>query len=129
MLQCDAAMTASRLKDMVVDDPRWHGFTDLRWPSWQAHAHVVALHLAVKAWEDVSQSAMEWWWTTDGMERSVAPGGPHEGQTIIPLSPTQQASFRTMWENATTAYNVLAPLAGTQPVTGLLNEDEPNESA
>src|SRR4051794_17904035 len=128
VLQGDLAMQASRLKDMVVDDPRWFGFYDLRLPAWDRHAAVVALHLDAIDWEMVSQSAMELAGLTDGMERALGPGGPHEGKRVIGLSPKQQSSYRKLWENATLAYNALAPLAGTAREPKLLHEGAPAAS-
>ena len=122
MVASDIAINASWFQDMAENDPRWFSFYDLTLPSWERHAAVLALHLAPDDWEAVSQSALEFAGFTNGMQRAVAPGGPHEGAHILRLTEKDLRAIRRMWTNATTAYNALAPLAGIPRESGLLHE-------
>lgn len=125
MIAGDISMAASRIKDMAVDDPRWFGFDDLRLPHWTDHGRIVARELSTEDWDTVSQSALELEWVTAGMEKSFAPGGPHEGARVAPIAPDQVESFQRAWQNATKAYNALASIAEIQPEPGLLHESLP----
>jgi len=118
-------MVASRIKDIVVDDHRWFGFDDLRLPHWTEHGSIVARELSAADWETVSQSALELDWVTTGMEKSFAPGGPHEGERVAPIGPDGLVGFRRAWDNATKAYNALTALAEIPRETGLLHEKLP----
>jgi hypothetical protein len=127
MLAGDLAMRASRLKDMVVDDPHWYGFDDLRLPyCWDRGAPIVALHTDDETWQAISQSALELAYFTEGMIKAMAPGGPRHGETSIMFTDQHQAELRAAWKNATSAYNALARLAGTEPEPGLLHERGPD---
>jgi hypothetical protein len=121
----DISVVASRIKDMAVDDHRWFGFDDLRLPHWKDHGWIVARELSAEDWETVSQSALELEWVTAGMEKSFAPGGPHEGERVALISPDGVRSFRRAWENATKAYNALASLADIPRERRLLHEAVP----
>jgi hypothetical protein len=123
VVQGDLGVAASRLKDFVVDDPRWFGFDDLRLPHWAEQQGILALELSADDWEVVSQSALESRWLSESMDRAFAPGGPHEGAPFVALSENAIGRMRLGWENATKAYNVLAPLAENEPVSGLLHEE------
>lgn len=124
VLQGDLGMAASRLKDIVMDDPRWFAFDDLRLKHWTEQQGRLALELKAPAWEVVQQSAEELRWVTEGMERALAPAGPWQGHQFIPVSSKKEiASFRKGWENATKAYNALTQLAETERVSGLLHDD------
>jgi hypothetical protein len=124
VLQGDLGIAASRMKDIVEDDPRWFGFDDLRLAHWTESQGALALELSAAEWEVVQQSALELRWVTEKMELALGPGGPFEGQRTIPLDDQETMdSMRKGWDNATKAYNALAPLAGTEPVTGLLHKD------
>jgi hypothetical protein len=121
----ELSMVASRIKDMVVDDPRWFTFDDFSLPRWAEQQGVLARELTPEDWDVVSQSALELRWFDDGMKRAVAPGGPHEGERVWPLGDEGIKSMRKGWENATKAYNALAPLAEIDPEPGLLHEQLP----
>lgn len=95
----------------------------MRLPHWADHQGTLALELSAAAWEVVSQSALESRWLSEGMQRAFAPGGPHEGAPFVALSENAIGKMRQGWENATKAYNVLAPLAEIEPVSGLLHEE------
>jgi hypothetical protein len=122
VVQGDLGMATSRIKDMVVDDHRWFSFDDLRLPHWTEQQGTLALELSADDWEAVSQSALELRWVTEAMDRAFGPGGPHEGERVAPLGEDSITSLRKGWDNATKAYNVLAPLAETKPEAGLLHE-------
>jgi len=122
MIQGDLAIAASRMQDMVEKDPTWYGYDDLTLANWDARQGVLALHLDSKTWEVVSQSALELTGLTAGMRKALLPGGPHAGKPTLQLSDNQRTAMRKLWENASDAYNVLAPLAGNKPVQGLLHE-------
>jgi hypothetical protein len=121
----DISIVASRIKDMAVDDHRWFGFDDLRLAHWKDHGWVVARELSRENWETVSQSALELEWVTKGMEKSFAPGGPHEGKRVAPIGPDAVQGFRRAWENATKAYNALASIAEIPIEDRLLHESLP----
>jgi hypothetical protein len=121
----DISIVASRLKDMAVDDHRWFGFDDLRLPHWKEHGSIVARELSREDWETVSQSALELEWVTKGMEKSFAPGGPHEGKRVAPIASESLPRFRLSWENATKAYNAVASLAEIPLEKKLLHEGLP----
>jgi hypothetical protein len=71
----------------------------------------------------VSLSALELRWVRDVMGRALGPRGPHEGERALPLTEKDITSLRRGWENATKAYNALAPLAETERESGLLHEE------
>jgi hypothetical protein len=125
VLAGELSLVASRIKDMVVDDHRWFGFDDLRLPHWKEHGWIVARELSAEQWETVSQSALELEWVTTGMDKSFAPGGPHEGERVAPIGPDGVESFRRAWKNATKAYNALTSLAKIPRESGLLHESLP----
>jgi hypothetical protein len=123
VVQGDLSSRASQLKDMVEDDPHWYGFYDLTLRNWAERQGVLALELDPDAWQAVSQSAIELAHLTDGFHQALAPGGPKEGARRVPLSDKQRELMRVGWNNATVAYNALAPLARLVAVDGLLHAD------
>jgi hypothetical protein len=128
VVQGDLAIAASRLKDMGKDDHRWFGYDDLRLSHWADYEGPLAPELTAADWEVVSQSALELRGLSEGMERALGSGGPHEDKPFVGLSKNSIGKLRLMWENATKAYNVLAPLAENEPVSGLLHEEPPSPS-
>ena len=92
--------------------------------NWDQQQRVLALHLEAESWDLVSQSALGLRGLTAGMQRTLGPGGPHEGEKVLPLGPTQLAGLRTMWDTASKAHRALAELAGAKPEPGLLHQGE-----
>jgi len=126
VMQGDLAMVASRLKDMTTVDQRWLGFYTFALPHREESQLTLARapSLSAEDWEMVSQSALELYHFEEGLRQTVSPGGPNPGALELSMSsPEKQRGLRTMWENATTAYNVLAEMAATKPVSELLHAE------
>lgn len=126
VVQADLALAASHLQNMVQRDQRWFGFYTFALPHWDQHEALLARRLSPEDWEVVSQSALELTRHEEGMRRAVGPGGPQEGAQVLSRdSEAAQRGLQAMWENASKAHRVLAPLAGTEPEEGLLHEGAP----
>ncbi|MEA2495752.1 MAG: hypothetical protein QOJ29_3663 [Thermoleophilaceae bacterium] len=112
VVQADLSTISSRLQDIVEKDPHWYGFYTVTLPHWKQEQRLLAKALDQLGWDAVSQSAWELDAFDDGMRLALAPGGPHAGARTISLSVQQTASIEILWDNATAAWNALAPLAG-----------------
>jgi hypothetical protein len=97
----------------------------LRLPHWTEHGSTVARELSAEDWDTVSQSALELDWVTTGMDKSFAPGGPHEGERVAPIGPRGLEGFQRAWDNATNAYNALTSLAEIPRESELLHKNLP----
>jgi len=124
LVSADFSIVASRLQGLTTDQ-QWYGFFTTRVRSWPEHRGILARKLTIDEWEIVSQSAIELEHLEDGMTKALGPGGPHEGAVVMSWSSeAKQRGIRTMWKNATDAYNVLAKLGGMEHIDGLLHGDD-----
>ena len=125
LIQGDVSLAADHVRN-ILQDGYWLAFYRCDVPHWGDAETLLARALSAEDWEVVSQSALELNRYEETMRQTVGPDGPHPGARQVQFdSPSAQRGLRAIWENATEAYNVLAPLAHNEPVEGLLHEGAP----
>jgi hypothetical protein len=115
LIQGDVSLAADHMRD-ILQDGYWLAFYRCDVPQWGDAETLLARALSAEDWEVVSQSALELNRYEETMRQTVGPDGPHPGARQVQFdSPSAQRGLRAIWENATEAYNVLAPLAHNEP--------------
>jgi hypothetical protein len=123
VLQSDLSAAASRLQSMV-ERQRWLSFYSLAPASWAAGQASLAKRLDPEAWAGVAEVAMQLRVIDDLMRAAIADGGPQAGAVSVVIGPENSERFDSLWQDATSAYNVLADVAGTPRVSDRLNAVE-----
>jgi hypothetical protein len=127
LIQADLSVAAGHLK-AIVRTGEWAEYLRLDLPHWDAEQRTLAKRLDRDDWQAVSLAALELPALEAGWRLVSESAGPAEGVRRIPINPPGKTGLKdiklvNMWDNATAAWNALAPLAGEKPVTGRLFED------
>src|ERR1035438_6344556 len=128
LIQADLSVTAGHLK-AIVRTGEWAEYLRLDLPHWDAEQRTLAKRLDRDDWQAVSLAALELPALEAGWRLVSESAGPAEGVRRIPINPPGKTGLEDiklldMWDNATAAWNALAPFAGEKPATGRLFEDQ-----
>ena len=126
VLQSDLSAAASSLKSMV-ERQKWLSFYTLALTSWGPGQASLAKRLDPGAWSTVAEVAIELR-AIDDLMRATADGRPQAGASSVPLNPEISERLESVWQDTTTAYNLLADVAGTSRVPGRLHASERSAS-
>ncbi len=123
LIQADLSVAVGHLK-AIIRTGAWAEYLRLDLRHWDAEQRTLAKRLNSDDWQAVSLAALELPALDAGWRLVSESAGPAKAVRTIPIDPARKPRLEQMWDNATAAWNALAPLAGEKPATGRLFEDQ-----
>jgi hypothetical protein len=123
LIQADLSVAIGHLK-AIIRTGEWAEYLRLDLRNWDAEQRTLAKRLNRDDWQAVSLAALELPALDAGWRLVSGSAGPAKAVRTIPIDPARKPSLEQMWNNATAAWNALAPLADEKPATGRLFEDQ-----
>jgi hypothetical protein len=122
LIQADLSVAVGHLK-AIIRTGEWAEYLRLDLRHWDAEQRMLAKSLNRDDWQAVSLAALELPALDAGWRLVSESAVPAKAVRRIPIDPARKPRLEQMWDNATAAWNALAPLAGEKPATGRLFED------